>query len=980
MDDSWSWDGSVISLTSSFPSPASSSTTPSPLARTRVPSARSLQESGELDAPPEPASPPADSAAFGTTPTAPPPPLVEPPRPSSPTSLSSPTPSTTSSAPVDIPPPLEPHKDHSHPLASFLLAEHSLGFSPPSSPAASTTSSFPGSRARLSSAGGAPRGRGRGRGRTGSVSSTASTDGSAHEGESLASGGVSSGEDEHDHDGAGGAGGLVMPSMHLGGASSAREGQQRPVIRCPDEGASGRKSKVLVLGKTADERRTLATLLSHDEDLRRAMSTSSVAGATDLSYSFLSMRPSERSHSSTRSEPVEKGSSSPPPSSLASFELISPVSTSSSSPSFAFVDLYQPSTEIDDEAARLGSELVRPLEQLEAKVNRSYPSTTGLFGLVEKVGCGEFDAAFFLFSSPPTAAEIVLARPLSHLIPLYPILILPASPTGKPQKTYALEQAVQEQLEKAGVRWVRRLPHKDCEGRKGPRAELSLLPHDLFVHHPPAHAHSTVPSTFPTAPASATSSSSSGGEGVSAPTSAGSTQASSPATEDAPRTRSGGPTSLTASQELPSGPTTPHSPALTGVSSSFRSLSSSFTGASLPSSSSSARSASLASSRSSSHHRRTSSRHRSRSHRDQHRQQEQRNSTSLHSLYALQALIHSPSAPAELRRERARQFIEWREVEVAARGARVGAVEDLPREWEEKAMRSKGEDEQGGGRREIDFSKRVAERRRALGAGGVAAASRAEKVEHDDDDVLASSSDEDEGDEEAEDDPSAGHSYVGGTARNSFSYSYTSAASMDPTTPRVSHRPLAAFSAFDDAGVDPAASSSNGTGSGYFPPFPPPPSSDDAPHLSASFTSSSGSGGTFSTFSGPSSAMAASSILLLPLAASDPFHLPSLLHLVGLNLRLAVFSPSFSAAQSPHASAMWEWQDAQREQREGEPRREREKGAGGRGKVGGGWGTWIGAAAVVGLVFAAGVAVGAQAGDGGSLGGQERWWALFGRC
>ncbi|GAA5830731.1 hypothetical protein JCM11251_001056 [Rhodosporidiobolus azoricus] len=959
MDDSWSWDGSVISLTSSSPSPHSSST-PSPAARSRIASTRSLQDSGQLDASAESSSPSVDSVAPGITPTAQPPPLVEPFRPS-PTSLASSSPSASSPTHIDAPSPPEPHRDHSHPLASFLLAGHSQGLSPPPSPAGSTSSSFPGSRARLFSAGGVQRGRGRGRGRAGSASSTVSTDGSAHEGESLASGEMSSGEDEHYHDGAGGAGGLVMPSMHLGSGADACDTQGKPSTRFFNEELLAKKVKILLLGKNEDERRTLATLLSHDDDLRRATSGQSMA---DLNYSFLSTRPSERSHSSGQAEEAEQAQAAAPSSALTHLQLISPSTASVSSPSFAFIDLYQPASSIETDVFRLATELLRPLEKLEAKLDRTYPSTYGLFDLVEKAGCGEFEAAFFLFSSPPTSAEIALARPLSHLIPLYPVLILPPSPTGKPQKTYALEQAVQEQLDKAGVRWVPLLPGR--AGRKGRdgkgRVELCLLPHDLFVHHAPAHECSAGD------PASAPSSSPAG---VSAPTSACSTQPSSPASEGSPPSRNA-PTSLTASQELPPTPHTrpasPHSPAFTGVSSSFRSLSSSFTGTSLPSvaSSSSARSASLTSSRSSSHHRRASSHRRSRSRRSG--TDQQRDSTSLHSLYVLQALIHSPSTPGELRKERAKQFLEWREVEVAARGARVKVVEELSREWEEKAFDAREGEAETGGRREIDFSKRVAERRRALALAvkGVDERGEQRRPEYgaDDDDVLASSDEEDADADGAAVDCHIGHPLTGSTARNSFSYSCSS--TMDPTTPRVSYRPLAVCPAFDG---DPAASSTLafGSGSGYFPPFPPPPSSDDAPALSASFTSSSSRSGTSSN-----GMTAASSILLLPGAPSDPFHLPSLLHLVGLNLRLAVFSPSFAAATPPPARAC----DADETVAEEKPAYRKEEA---RRKGGFGWGAWVGAAAVVGLFFAAGVAVGAQAGDGGAFGGQERWWSITGR-
>lgn len=268
---------------------------------------------------------------------------------------------------------------HTHSYAlSLLLAEHS--FSPPASPTASVASSFPGSRTRLSSCAGNPassqdasprsrsnRRRTRTRGRSGSVSSTVSTDGSAHDDRA---GEVSSEDDHH-------AGGLVMPSLHL--ESSAQRGQP-PVHGGHDE---GRRVKLLVLGKTPEDRRTLATLLAHDEDLHRATSGASVAAATDMSFSFLSMRSSERS-ASRGARPV----AAERPAEF--FEPLVHVE--------APVALWHP-TRADTDAAELVAELTRPLERLEAKLARSYPATTGLAHVVEAAGCGDFEACTFLFSS-----------------------------------------------------------------------------------------------------------------------------------------------------------------------------------------------------------------------------------------------------------------------------------------------------------------------------------------------------------------------------------------------------------------------------------------------------------------------------------------------------------------------------------------------------------------------------------------------------
>uniref|UniRef100_A0A0K3CDF2 BY PROTMAP: gi/342319927/gb/EGU11872.1/ LigA [Rhodotorula glutinis ATCC 204091] n=1 Tax=Rhodotorula toruloides TaxID=5286 RepID=A0A0K3CDF2_RHOTO len=378
-----------------------------------------------------------------------------------------PTPTSTPIAPprdTDTPAASEPQQPH--PLASFLLAEYSL--SPPASPTTSV-SSFPGSRTRLSSAAGevgtrsrsGRAGRGRGHGRTGSVSSTVSTYGSAHE---------EGGSSEDDHHA--GAAGLVMPSLHLG----------RPALSNSSRGATedrpARRAKVLVLGRTADERRTLARLGPNDDDLQRVTSGASVGGATDMSFSFLSTK--------TPSQP-EARPRSPPADSDGPFERISSSQDSS-------VGLYHPADSLEGD--ELLDVLACPLEQLEAKLNREYPSTTGICQLVEAVGCGDLEACMYLFSAPPTACEIALARPISHLIPLIPVLILPPSPNGKPQRTTALSQAVQEQLDGAGVRWVPARPSP--RGRASVGGALYMLPSDLFARHDSQHFGHDAPGSSPT--------------------------------------------------------------------------------------------------------------------------------------------------------------------------------------------------------------------------------------------------------------------------------------------------------------------------------------------------------------------------------------------------------------------------------------------------------------------------------------------------
>ncbi|GAA6022587.1 hypothetical protein JCM10207_003915 [Rhodosporidiobolus poonsookiae] len=904
MDDSWSWDGSIISL------PSTASSTDSPPVRSRNPSTRSLASStsGGLPAPTEELLPSPELSLLGTTPTA----GVAPVHESLPTSQSSSDLPSSFSVVHEppTPPPAARLSPHPHPLASFLLDKHSLGLSPPTSPSASSVSSFPSLHPRSRAPSGTPdtpiKGRGRGRGRHGSVSSTASTDGSAHEGASLASGvsgsavssGGSAGDDDQAHHH-----GLVMPSIHFSGTSLAPPSSAAEGKKCGSSASScgGASARFLVLGHTEDERHTLATLVALDDDLQRTASSASVTGATDMSFSFLSTKASERSSSSTRS------SENKPLDRIGIFEALLPAASSSN----ASVVLFHPPQGYDANRDLLSAELSKPLEQLAAKLDDAFPSTTGLKALVEKAGVGKFDGLLFLFSSPPTLAELNFARPLSRLIPLYPVLILPPSPTGKPQKTSALEQAVREQLDTAGVRWVPAVPSREKEPRG--MGELYMLPHDLFVHHAPVHpAASSTPASAPSSFA-----------GDSAPVSAGSTQASSPATEDPPTT------SLTSSQELPP---PPMSPTFTS-SSSF--------GPRSASPASSSRSPSI-SSRSSSHRRAA------------HTSQHARYSNSLASLYALQVLVHSAESPARVRAERARQFLEWREVEVAARAGEAAKVTERQLEqWGEEVVSPGGG---GAARANVDFSRRVAERRAAIRARDASTAETVHALHRhsvdDDGDVL---------DDDSDDDERAGASLRydrGGTARNSFSaFSYgTASSSMDPTTPRVSYRPL------------PFAGASS---SGYFP-APPAPSStttSSAP-LSDSIPSLGSSSGKESDASGGASDLGASSILVLPAAATDPFHLPSLLHLVGLNLRLAVFSPALASASASTTTSPAPSVAGCSGEKEPRPRKE--------GKTG--WGGWVRAAAVVGLAFAVGVAAGvtvvASVGDqpGGGL-GADRWLA-----
>ncbi|BGP31724.1 hypothetical protein JCM10296v2_003498 [Rhodotorula toruloides] len=672
-----------------------------------------------------------------------------------------------------------------------------------------------------------------------------------------------------------------MPSLHLGqpalSNSSRGATEERPV----------RQAKVLVLGKTADERRPLAMLLSNDDDLQRLTSGASVAGATDMSFSFLSTKP--------RSQP-EARPRSPPADSNGLFDRISSSQHSS-------VVLYQPSNSLEGE--KLLAELARTLERLEAKLNREYPSTTGICQLVEAAGCGDFEACLYLFSAPPTACEIALARPISHLIPLLPVLILPPSPTGKPQRTTALSQAVQDQLDSAGIRWVPARPSP--RGRANVGGALYMLPGDLFARHDAQDFVDDAPR-------------------------------SSPTSEGGPPSSS----SLSSSQELlPPSQISSAPPSTAGEASGARSLA-----ASAPSST---RSSESLSSRSSSHRRYPPTSLFSTS---------DALSSSLADLTRLQHLLHAPSSPDYLRKERARAFVEWREVEVAARGITVRGVETLPVEWGEETVRwtsgeesgGEGEGQRGGKRTELEFSKRVAVRRQTLSRRTTSApltAGPGQSGVDDDGDVLAASDDE-----EAHDSPAAKH-------HDSLGTSFTN----DPLTPRCVTRdlpvPLASMATVVlGAETSPTGGDAN---EGYFPRYssPSPARSHTAPHLDNVLESS--------TSSLQSSNASGASILVLP--SSDPFHLPSLLHLVGLNLRLSIFAPALSPATSSGTASSLDSASEDDASSQREERREKRQASRG------GWG-WLRTTAVLSLVFAAGVAVGTQiaaavdgGGGGGGLGG-----------
>lgn len=242
--------------------------------------------------------------------------------------------------------------------------------------------------------------------RSTSVSSTTSTDGSAAS-SSLPSSStkMSDAETTSEQDGAG-TSAFVMPSLNMGGGTTTTaryattENSSAPEVAAATSQRllSGGRSeadrvRILVLGSTADDRRTFAKLVSLDDDdddedrsRHRVQSSASSEGVTDMSFSFLSTRPAP---SNPRTEP--RSANLPrPPNEDETFEALSPRAGSAT--------LFQLA---DDErsTARLLDKLQMPFERLEAKISRTYPATDRLADLVSSASCGSFDACLFLFSS-----------------------------------------------------------------------------------------------------------------------------------------------------------------------------------------------------------------------------------------------------------------------------------------------------------------------------------------------------------------------------------------------------------------------------------------------------------------------------------------------------------------------------------------------------------------------------------------------------
>ena len=222
-------------------------------------------------------------------------------------------------------------------------------------------------------------------------------------------------------------------------------------------------------------------------------------------------------------------------------------------------------------------------------------------------------------------------------------------------------------------------------------------------------------------------------------------------------------------------------------------------------------------------------------------------------LHRLRTMVSTAKAQERLRTVRVAGFLGWRELELAARGCEGAAVGALPREWGEGPVAgARGWDEKNAGRRELDFSKRVAERRASFQLRAYPTADFSASA-------LFGSSSLNEG---------TVHGSVSfGRPRSPRSPSFDSDASslrrsVDPTTPRCAQAALPALSPDESSRGSRRADEEAGVwlvqADSYF------GRSHDLERQGSGATARVGVQGV------------------------DPFHLPSLLHLVGLNLRLAL--------------------------------------------------------------------------------------------
>lgn len=226
-------------------------------------------------------------------------------------------------------------------------------------------------------------------------------------------------------------------------------------------------------------------------------------------------------------------------------------------------------------------------------------------------------------------------------------------------------------------------------------------------------------------------------------------------------------------------------------------------------------------------------------------------------LHRLRTLVSTTKAQDRLKAARVASFLGWRELELAARGCEGVPVEALPRRWGERAVTGlRGWDERNAGRRELDFSRRVAERRVAIQARGHSAPALTSSA-------FFGCSSVNEGTVHGSDiltRPRSPRSLSSDSDASSLHHS------VDPTTPRCVQSALPPLSSNE---------SSRGSRS----------ADEEAEALREKAAS---------YFALPRDLERQGSAGRVAVAGAgvDPFHLPSLLQLVGLNLRLALLPGS----------------------------------------------------------------------------------------
>lgn len=325
-------------------------------------------------------------------------------------------------------------------------------------------------------------------------------------------------------------------------------------------------------------------------------------------------------------------------------------------------------------------------------------------------------------------------------------------------------------------------------------------------------------------------------------------------------------------------------------------------------------------------------------------------------LRRLRSMFGTATGVEQLRHARALAFLDWRDIELAAHGQALDPetvaerVMQLPSAWKEAPV-ERVTDRSGPSM--LDFSKRVAERRSALASRNHNG--RAESALHRphlSTDQSASS------DEQIEDRESQAGGYFASRRHQSQqhqqepSQAHSSILTELVATPRP---PLP---------CPPSSNTSSSSASSMY------PASDPAFPLHSSPYNLSASSSTSSSLLGGEGSVTTGSMLL---HAADPFHLPSLLHLVGLNIRLALLpiSPGHASQDQREYERQNDLEDrggvdnekalsdSVHDRRRGSKRQRhlaaRVTGSG-----------WLGTAALCGFMFLAGVACGVVTGGGAS--------------